>query len=211
MNRRSKISVLIVILLVPAIIYTFLKIFGQNEYSLPVYDTDGSSKIHTSHETENLNSNKFHFHDLYDQKGQLIDMESMYGHISIIELVSTQVNLKSRNHKIDRIADIFIKEQDVQLLRIFEDDSRSTSLFDDTIRPVHDNISICFVEFDVMDKIAESLMVLDVDSNRTESFDHLVLIDRKQRIRGYYNLQDFEEIDRLILEIKILLNQKRNV
>ena len=33
----------------------------------------------------------------------------------------------------------------------------------------------------------------------------LVLVDQLSRIRGYYPAEDWEEVDRLILEIKILL------
>lgn len=41
----------------------------------------------------------------------------------------------------------------------------------------------------------------------TESVEQFVLVDKLNRIRGYYNVNDRDESDRLILELKILLKK----
>lgn len=45
---------------------------------------------------------------------------------------------------------------------------------------------------------------------RSESVDKIILIDDKRRVRGYYD-RDLDEIDRLIVEVKIILeNEERD-
>jgi protein SCO1/2 len=53
-------------------------------------------------------------------------------------------------------------------------------------------------------------LALQTGNGDPETIDHsskLVLVDKERRIRGYYNGTDEKEVDRLILETKILLHE----
>lgn len=51
-----------------------------------------------------------------------------------------------------------------------------------------------------IEQLQECFFILEKDKNA-------VLVDKRQRIRGYYDLSSREELDRLALEIKIILKK----
>jgi hypothetical protein len=63
-----------------------------------------------------------------------------------------------------------------------------------------------------MENIVGLSVVYDKNEGQDNNiFEHIILFDSRKRVRGLYKLRDFEEMDRLILEIKILLKQNQNV
>jgi hypothetical protein len=57
----------------------------------------------------------------------------------------------------------------------------------------------------------KSIISADNNQGSGATYDIMLLLDNQQRIRGSYAIHDFEEIDRLILEVKILLKKKQHV
>jgi len=207
MKREIKILILTFILLVPAAIYIFLRTFGQNEFSLPVYPVGGVVESSAAGVNERIHSDKVILPDIYDPQGHLLEQETLSKYIIVLELVSDDDDIIRRDHQINRISDIFKKESSVRLLRVFEKGDGPTSQEYDASIDQRDNVSVYYTGFEEMRALAGHQLRLDIDHDQ-RVYGQLMLIDKDQRIRGYYDIQDFEDIDRLVLEIKILLNQK---
>jgi len=211
MKREVKILILIFILLIPAALYIFLQTFGQNEYSLPVYPVGGVEKLSDTGVNERIYSDKIILPDMYDPQGHHLEQEVFSENIIVLELVSDGDNVLRRDYQINRVSDIFRKERSVRLLRVFEKGDTATYLEHDSGIDQRDNVSVCYIGIEEMRTLARHQLALGVDHDQKMALEQLVLIDKDQRIRGYYDIRDVEDIDRLILEIKILLNQKTNV
>lgn len=117
-----------------------------------------------------------------------------------------------------------------QLLRVYEkfNSEKNLLLLSHTIDPEHDSVAVLrdyaqrlgvdsnrwlFVTGpkDSIYKIAESYMVsAQEDSKAPGGFVHsgaLILLDKKQRIRGYYDGTDEKKVNQLMEDIAILLNE----
>jgi len=211
MKQGGKILILAFVLLIPAAIYIFLRTFGQNEFSVPVYNVDGTIEAYSNDDENILNPHKIFLTDLYDSKGHPINWEAFSENIVILELITVNDNVKKRNYQLNRVSDIFRNENSVLFLRVFEKGVKSTSQSIEISDSPKANVRVFYADFNTMVNMAKFQLALDVDTLRMNTIDQLVLVDNNQRIRGYYYSNDFDAIDRLILEIKILLDQEQDV
>lgn len=152
---------LIIALLLPIGVFVFLRFFGKNEFSIPVY-YESLSDIPT-------NSCDRKYEEPYlVSDSVLIDM-GWKGSVSLIISDTSQdisLGLKRLNEEFD---------QNIQ------------SIYPQVENPHWEEIYAC----DFFLKKPWSAL----------------LLDDQRRIRGYYDLNSREEIDRLIVELKILLKQ----
>ena len=202
MRIGLKILILTVILLIPAGIYTFLKIFGHNEFDLPVYSEDVLDGDH--------DLNLLSFDGLYDIDGSKVDLNSFGEKIIIMEFVSFHSEHKEQDYQIRRISDIFRDEKSVRILRVFVNGDHSGSNAVKLIDQPERNISILYTGHNEMNRMMQSIMSSDDNPGSTNGYNQMLLLDNEQRIRGSYLMTDFEEIDRLILEVKILLRKDQH-
>lgn len=160
----KKLIYLLVALILPGIIFVFLKMFGRNEFSIPVYYQNGVADV---------------------QGTCLGEYESPY-------LVPDSI--------MDRIRS---SQMPIPVL-VVADSSGSMR-----VGMVHLQEQINTRDFE---------LVFSTDSDRPwdewlACFFFLrkpwsvVLVDSENRIRGYYNPKTREEVDRLAVEMKILLKQ----
>ncbi len=202
MRIGLKILILTAILLIPAGIYTFLKIFGHNEFDLPVYSENAGNGDH--------GLNILSFEGLYDIKGSKVDLNSFDETIIVMEFVSSVKEHKEQDYQIRRISDIFREEKSVRILRVFVDGDFSGSNSTKFIDQTEGNISVLFTGHNEMNKMMQSIMPSDDSPRSTSGYNKMLLLDNEHRIRGSYLINDFEEIDRLILEVKILLKKDQH-
>lgn len=201
MRIGLKILILTAILLIPAGIYTFLKIFGHNEFDLPVYSEN------TGNGDRGLNI--FNFDGLYDSEGSKVNLSSFGENIIIMEFVSSLTEHKEQDYQIRRISDIFRNEKSVRILRVFVNGDYSGSNAAKLIDQPERNISVLFTGHNEMNRM-QSIIPSDDNPGSTKGYNKMLLLDNELRIRGSYLINDFEEIDRLILEVKILLRKDQN-
>ncbi len=202
MRKGLKILILMAILLLPAGIYTFLKIFGHNEFDLPIYSEIKGNGEH--------DLNIFRFDGFYDIEGQKVDLNSFDEKIIVMEFVSSVKEQNEQDHQIRRISDIFRDEESVRIFRVFVNGdftgANSMKFIDQSER----NISILFTDHNEMNQMMQSIMPSGDSSGSTIGYNKMILLDHEHRIRGSYLINDFEEIDRLILEVKILLKKDQH-
>ena len=213
--RFLKITGLTITLLIPVLIILFLIIFGENVYSIPVFyrngipeDSVGCQKNGIPHRVPDFN--------LTDCNGVNLTEKILDDKLTIIELLSLQdeESNKKKLFQMNRVLQKYSLNKDVLWIRICYDK------VDDQIK-------------DRVQKIIESfnnVNILHAFGNREDIFDlahcglvllnfrqktpfiqvqnnTFVLVDQERRIRGYYDGTDFEEMDRLNIELDILLKE----
>jgi hypothetical protein len=155
---NKKIPYLFIALLLPGLIFLFLKFFGKNEFDIAVYYQKGISSDTLSGKCNIHVQGQYHVPDSVFEK---------WGKLESILLVSY-----SNEKETEWISELSKNGKLVYHRQVCGDCSR-------------DNLKDC-------------VLFLKEPYNS-------VLIDSQKRIRGYYKLGDIDEMDRLQVEIKILL------
>lgn len=171
MNKFIKFVFLIITLLIPVVIFTFLKFFGNNKFDVEVMYESG---IPEEFQTEcNINSWPYQVPEfvLSRDKG-----------LKVVAFDNNSGELEFKNIAI-RLSELFKERLNINLVAKAANNS-----------PYY---NVQAVSSENYDKYIRCNFILD-DLNK------LVLLDEKNRIRGYYG-RDLDEIDRLIVEVKILL------
>jgi hypothetical protein len=208
MKKNWKIIVLFLILLIPAGIYIFLQTFGQNEFTVPVYNSDGEIESIVTGTDIDPDQHMVSLDVLIDDS--LVDRKLISEKVILLDLNVIPEQTTRDNYQINRLADIFRSHGSVHIIRIFSTNQERTNNFSYDETEDKENVSNFNVDYQTFRNIAKTQLGIELDGE--EGFaNQLVLLDENKRIRGYYNLNDFEDIDRLILEVKILLNRVDNV
>ncbi len=201
----KKVSLLLLVLVLPAGIYLFLREFGSNGYEVPVYQTvdpagcgikDWNFALHVSHRLAGRQPDRS-ASDTYKIVGFLMEeTDSKDGAGYILNLT--------------RAYDALFDIEDVWFVTVvspsFSNDSMQTAFIDerDKILPNPGKWHIA----NTMEKAAyEAFIECGLgfgDGKKLSAFD-LVLIDKQNRIRGYYDGVDYNEVERMIIEARILI------
>jgi hypothetical protein len=102
-----------------------------------------------------------------------------------------------------RVSEVFANENRVQFMLI-----RSQSdVINNKQTTINDRFIYIHGDIEELTAFARcQLILLDFPFSTDQADRRLVLLDGKRRIRGYYPVNDFSEIDRMILEMRIILN-----
>lgn len=155
---NKKIVYLFLALLLPGLIFVFLKYFGKNEFDIPVYYTEGIKDV--SGDCKLKSEGQYYVPD-----SVLIKMNWRTGVMLILQATDkerTELNQLISNSNFENL----------QLNYLNEGDS----------------------------KIKNCILLMKDPWNA-------VLIDEQKRIRGYYKLGHRDDMDRLEVELKILLKK----
>ena len=171
-------SVLFVALLLPVLIFLLLRIFGKNEFSLPVF--------HEQEITVRPSSCDQHYTFPY-----------RVPHTSAVDLAGVTVIIFSAG-----LQERQLEESVFQLSRLkdrFMSHSVSTIWVDTNASHLADwGISPLILDSAAYDREVKCVYLLQSNT--------MVLVDSKRQIRGYYQDAAQKETDRLIMELKILLD-----
>ena len=191
--KNKKGFYLFLLILLPALIFLFLKGFGKNEFQIPIYYTDGIGGD-TLRQVTCLERNTEQYivksPELKTGVTKVIHFERMDGPV-----------LKTRLEELEKVQDVFYSHQNVQMTSYLN----SASIQTDAITGYNQRVTFMdqFWHFKELDSASWGnlkycgMVMSDLDNR-------VILVDAKNRIRGYYNIMEREETDRLILEIRIL-------
>ena len=230
MQKLTKAGLLIALLVVPAFVFLFLKAFGTNQYALRTYypridSTTGEPIIRKKVEyRREVNDTLFHQvpdFALTDQNGREVTMAITGGKVSIVNFIFTRCLgvCPKTSAQMSRVQDLFLDNSNVVLVSY-------------SVDPGHDRPAVLrdyaatygakpgkwfFLTGDkkaIYSLVREGYKLPIADTGeQTQSLEdqfihseRLVLVDKDRHIRGYYNGTDPEEIDRLVLETRILLD-----
>lgn len=166
---NKKFVYLFLALLLPALIFVFLKYFGKNEFNIPVYYENGIDSV-----SVNCGGDYSKPYVLPDSVLLAIEATSKPALVIVFEPTqATQIEL-------NRLTDIFNQREFTKTeVKVQEDTGVSAA------RYRRWTSCIFFIK---------------------EPYNAM-LVDDQNRIRGYYAVDSREEMDRLILEMQILLKR----
>jgi protein SCO1/2 len=209
--------VLICILLVPVVIFLFLKTFGNNKYDIPVFFENGVEDPLS--ECNMVESGQHYIPDftLMDQNNQIRGKKEMSGKITIVDFFFTSCPsiCPIMSTELERVDDAFRNDDEIQIFSISIDPEYDTPevLFEYAERHMATPGKWFFLTGDkslIYDLARCGFILPTIDGEgQPEEFVHsdkFVLIDGQGRIRGYYSGTNREDVDKLILETKILLH-----
>jgi hypothetical protein len=189
--------ILLLTLAIPVAVFLFLKIFGENKYEVPVFFAQGIEGC----------SNQSQPH-VVNLKSLKISPKSH----CVVAVMDSNDNAANREliTELVRVQDGFYNSGEPQfiLLTNLQSQQTKTGLIDlckaiglnPTFTILH-NLSAS----EMSDFMECGLGLGKPDGGQPTD---LILIDDEGRIRGFYPRNDKEETDRLILELKILKNDK---
>ncbi|MGV3557540.1 SCO family protein [Larkinella arboricola] len=224
MARLLKAGTLLLLLVVPAFIFLFLKIFGENQFTLqtffPVIDAK-TGKIETRPAQNTFFGSKAQDTVFYaipeivgtlpDKKGFSTNLLKGKPYIASFIGLDCDTTCSKVAAQLNRVQDIFAERPEVMLLSYVDRDSVAEHLRksyevqpDKWLIAKPDTLETTFIAEQYY-RIKQRPMT----GRKNETFtlyEGLVLIDPEGHIRGFYNGTDKEDIDRLVLETRVLLD-----
>ncbi|PRY04944.1 protein SCO1/2 [Pontibacter ummariensis] len=216
----SKVKALILgtLLLVPILIFAFVSLFGEHHFSLKTYfpKTDESGEVVFSTAGDTV------FHQVPDfqltsQKGETFTAEDLSGKIYVADFFFATCPgiCKKMSSQLVRVQEAFENYPEVKIVSI-------------TVNPEHDSVEVLqnyaaqygakedkwyFLtgERDSIYQLAKKGFYLPVQQvEGQQDFIHsekFMLVDKDRNVRGIYEGTDPADVDRLVTEIRVLLDE----
>ena len=214
--RLLKFLLLVCILMIPVLIIIFLKGFTQNQYDIPVFFENG---IEDPFQECGYPSGEQHYipeFTFYSQDSARIGRPDMEGKITIVDFFFTSCPsiCPIMSSEMERVQDAFRNDPEVQIFSITVDPEYDTPgvLTDYASKHGASEGKWFFLngpQQETLDLIRCGFALPFVDGQGQPEdvvhSDKFMLVDGEGRIRGYYSGTEREEVDKLILETKILL------
>ncbi len=233
MKRFAKAGILIMTLVVPALIFLFLKFFGQNHYNLPRYipaiDSATGKVLMKKIIDRKYDQPEYDtvFHTIpsfsfIDQNNKTFTNEKVKGKIFVANFIFTRCGLicPKVTGQLARIQDAFLDKNDVILLSHTVDPQYDTPIILKKYAKEKEAIEgkwyfLTGSKKDLYQMALKGYFVPISDAsvydkaikNPDEAFIHsekMILVDKEGTIRGFYDGTDVKDVDRLMVEIKVL-------
>lgn len=196
MKNFPKAGLLIITLVIPALIFALLKLFGTNHYDLPYFvaerDENGLVIV------ENADTL---FHQVSPDCGLFAGV-NLDGRLTVVTRMPANCGepCERATDELERIAALKSAIPELQVLLVASDTVRKGSW--QSVKAGSITIAGCFDK-----ELTDTAKASEAAIGRA---GQIVLIDRDRHVRGFYKAGDGEETDRLMAEIKILDYEKKN-
>jgi len=213
MKSITKAGILLSILMLPVLVFLFLKLFAKNHYDIPTYFATDSVLVNGRYKI--TAAHKIPPFSFVDQNGDTFISELLTDRIVVTGfLLPGEMAMSSKiTTELKRIQEAFADFPEVRILS-FSIDSQNHDVSDtlkvyaETFRIDTSSWTLLAGSRDSVYYLAQKGLLISSEqaSNTSEApGETLVLIDKAGHIRGYYAGTDRAEIDRLIREIQVLL------
>lgn len=188
--------VLLILLLLPVLVYLFLRLFGNNQYNIPIFYENGVDTTFTDCEfqPEAFKVPEFELLLLNDEKYS--SNEQLTNKVIYVTQSIEDANSKLIKNNLLRVQSSMSNWETIEFLMITQhrdyDDTESGSIKMANANPIY------------LNQLARCGLVIDFDATSKTVNKTIVVVDAKNQIRGYYNGIGDEEIDRLLVELRIL-------
>jgi protein SCO1/2 len=200
MKSGLKAGILLMTLAIPVFIWLFLKNFGSNQYEVPVFYQNGIDSLEQCKSGDE--TYQVRLPEMRLVKTGELKPPNMQG-LTVTYLLPDDCGQHCELvlEEMARLQDVFSDDEQFSMLTI---GSSSTILADlsERYNRKEEKWRFFSVGAQELEELRQCGFVLQ---GKDQPFTKLVLTDQENRIRGYYDGNDPEEADRLILEIKILL------
>lgn len=201
----KKILFLVFTLAIPVAIFLFLKIFGNNEFEVPVlfengiYECENSSSPHVVPEFEYIGETE-----------KNLSSENLEGYLVFGVLKEKSIEeLKRKTTELVRIQDAFYEIGPPSFILLLDENMQLKEEFAELAAEVgleNKNYEVATMSHGfLMDFMKCGIALIDEKNGHS---DNLVLVDPSRNIRGIYHTYELEQTDQLILELKILKQKK---
>lgn len=221
MKYAKKFGVLTLMLIFPICVIWFLRTFGENTFAIPVFHQNAaemSSDLCTFSEGQHYVPS----FNLLNQNGGVVNEAVFSGQVSVVSFFfsSCQTICPAMNNELLRVQGNFPADSHVQLLSFSIDPTFDSPAvlkeYGRALGAEEKKWSFLTGEKSAIHELVRCGFILPVQQYDTEGgvadyshSDKVVLVDSQRRIRGYYSGTDREDVDRLITEIKILLEEEQ--
>lgn len=225
MNRKFlKAGILTILLGIPALIFVILHQFGQNHYDLPYLFTeidDGGNAVVIDGDTAFIQVPDF---ELTDQYGRGFSSGIMNENVTVTSFFFTRCGTicPKISSELTRVQGVFKDNDEVLLLSMSIDPKHDSAAvlnnYANQYEALKDkwffltgdkkkiyDLAIKGFKLPVADASEYDPKITDIDETFIHS-EKLLLIDKEGYIRGIYDGTNKEEVDRLIVEISVLLD-----
>ncbi len=219
-NKKKQGTWLFLILILPIFFFFFLYIFGTNRYSLRVYYPIDSVKVAGKWKVTHHVLPPFAFTNQYGEK---ITNQTMRGKVNVVDFFFTKCGnptlCPQMSKELARVQAMFAKKDKVQILSYSVDPENDTS---ETLLAYAKRYEAVKGKWHFLTGSKKEIYDLAYtgykinagqESNTiTPEFLHatkFMLVDDLGRIRGYYDGIDAKDVDRLIVEINVLLYEMK--
>jgi protein SCO1/2 len=220
-KKYIKDGILLIVLGVPAFVFIFLKVFGENKFDLPHYfpELDESGEVKSvDGDTVFVVAPRF---KLTDQDSVFIDYQ--HSDISVVSFFFSRCGTVCpiTNKNLLRVAENFKANDAIKIYSFTVDpvfdrphvlrsyaselgaNYKNWKFLTGDKKYIYD-LAIKGFKLPVSDASEYDKNIVDIDQTFIHS-DKLLLIDSKGHIRGIYEGTNKSDIERLVVEIKVLL------
>lgn len=234
MKTFTKAGILITVLVIPALLFYWASSSITNHYKLTTYFPMIDSTTNEILVVKNQNKQGYEsemdtiFHQvppfvLTDQEGKEFSSERLKGKVFVVDFFFTRCGsiCPKMSSQMIRVQDIFTNNLDVQLVSISVDPTHDTPQELAKYAKEYDAKASQWTFLTGTKKVIYPLIVkgfflpvadaAEYDKavkTPDETFIHsekLILVDKNKHIRGFYDGTNRKEVDRLVAEIKVLL------
>ena len=214
MSKSLKAIFLVTILVVPALIFVLLKLFGENQYNLPVYFQSGVDTAFTDCEFQ-PGPHIIPDFSFPDYAGKKIDKENLAGASLVVYFTQNLTDPVSHrvNTALSRVQGSAEQLENIGILTIQATKSGQPpgqlQAMAGKYGAVEKIWHFGYANPVYTNRLARCGFVIDFDAMSEDINNIIVLVDQESRIRGYFNGLDDSEIERLIVELKILNSNRK--
>jgi len=217
MNKNIRTGILAAVLVLPVFLLVLLYKFGNNHFKIPVYFAHDSTLI----DGEYVITDAHHIPDFQfvNQEGKTVSSKDLKGTIYVADFFFSRCQgiCKDMSSQLVRVQEEFKENNKVKIVSFTVDPKFDTvevlKEYAKFYRAIPGKWNLLTGSKDSIYKLAgpngfylNAQEIKDVDNDFIHD-NHFVLVDKEGRIRGYYDGTDKKEVDRLIMEIGILLHE----
>lgn len=216
----KKITVLVLVLLVPAFLYYLLVTEGKNRYKrLPIFGPKQTAR--TTHRAHGKNVPDTIYHSLpdfklTDQDGKPVTLKTLDDKIFVAGFFYTHCPSVCTliNNNIKQLASNYAKNKMVYFVSFTVDPARDSvkvlKNYANGFKPASRQWLFLTGDTGTIYNLARQGFLVNALQTGKNDFiysDKLILIDENKRIRGYYSGASAEDVNRLNDEIKVLISE----
>lgn len=199
MKKYGKAGLLIFTLVMPALVFVFLRYFGSNHYELPYYNPKLDAAGNIEMRGADTVFNKADAIDLFELSST--SKPGLTGRYTVINYIdsSEEDSIKLVVAQLDRIHTLARNIDMISIVSII--DSSEIGKWSG-IKKV--GWALVSGNSEEISNVLNRTLYLDRNLESIPAYAKLLLTDDKGYVRGYYDARQPEEIERLMAEIKIL-------
>jgi protein SCO1 len=221
MKLSWRTGILLVLLAVPVFLIAFLHKFGENHFHLPTYFPQDV----TEKEVDGKMISDTVFHTVPDFKFINYDSDTVTNQVTKNKIYVADFFFTTcpgicpkMSNQLKRVQEAFIDNPDVLILSHTVDPENDTiaqlKAYAEKYKAIKGKWFFLTGEKQKLYDLAQKgyfISALEDDSyTGTDRFIHsdkLILVDKQKHVRGVYNGTDSKEVDRLVMEIKVLISE----